>query len=488
MKKKIVLDESCEKNSRVQDDSIMEEKWRVFSESIAPKFGKALSDEITEAMRDLYSIFSVNVLKWSANLFDPEIGGYYYSNSARDFEDTVYNGKTYKLLPDLESTYQGDGFLYTSLIDTSSSERVPSWYGEKIVKFVKGLQNKENGYFYHPQWTKEEVDKMVSRRGRDLQWAVRLLERYGSSPTYDTPLGTKGDGLLADGTPVDMTDAYHYIPATEEEKEKEKNHVAPHLVDKESFEKYLSEIKIVDDKHNNSYTIGNRFESQGLQILARDMALRESGADYSLCDILKNWFDGYFNYKTGTWTDCTEVSYVDVNGILKIAAAYNRTRRPLPDAAASMRAAISVILSDKDPVHVCSVLNPWYAISNIRENVAKYTPTDRKNELSEKIEAIRLELLRNYPEMIRATKKKLMLFQKSDGSFSYYKNTTAYCSQGMPVAHGAPDEGDLNATNICQFGILGHIFSALNTEVVPVFSEADRLEVIKLLEKNAKIK
>jgi len=67
MKKEIMLDESCEKNSRVQDDSIMEEKWRLFSESISPKLGEALSGEITEAMRDLYSIFSVDVLKWSAN-------------------------------------------------------------------------------------------------------------------------------------------------------------------------------------------------------------------------------------------------------------------------------------------------------------------------------------------------------------------------------------------------------------------------------------
>lgn len=484
-----MLDESCEKNSRVQDDSIMEEKWRLFSESISPKLGEALSGEITEAMRDLYSIFSVDVLKWSANLFDPEIGGYYYSNSGRDFEDTVYNGKTYKLLPDLESTYQGDGFLYTSLIDTSAAERVPAWYGEKIVKFVKGLQNKENGYFYHPQWTKEEVDEKVSRRGRDLQWAVRLLERYGASPTYDTPLGTRGDGLLADGTPADMNGAYRYVPETKEEIEKTKKSVAPQLVDKESFEKYLSENKIGSGKYDNSYTVGNRIASQGPEILARDKALKAGGADYSLCDILKNWFDGYFNYKTGTWSNCSEseIKYADVNGILKVSAAYNCVERPLPDPVASMRAVLSVITSDADPVHVCSVLNPWFAISNIRTNVEKFTPAKEKEEAKKEIDKIRKELGSHYPALIRATKEKLALFVKPDGSFSYYKNNTAFCSQGMPVAYEAVNEGDLNATNICQFGILGHIFSVLGVETVPVFTEEDRLEYISILEKNAKI-
>ena len=483
------LDQKSCVESQLDRKAWEEGKWRKFEDSLIPRYGDSLAKEITEAMRELYSIYNVDVVKWYANLFDPEIGGCYYSNSGRDYEQTTYNGVTYKLLPDLESTFQGLGIAYTSLIDTKETERIPAWVGERIVKFIKGLQDKESGYFYHPQWGKEATDKFPQRRGRDLQWAVRLLERFGSAPTYDTPMGTKGDGILADGTPADMNGAYRYVPETKEEIEKTKKSVAPQLVDKESFEKYLSENKIGSGKYDNSYTVGSRIAAQGPEILARDKALKAGGADYSLCDILKNWFDGYFNYKTGTWSDCSEseIKYADVNGILKVSAAYNCVERPLPDPVASMRAVLSVITSDADPVHVCSVLNPWFAISNIRTNVEKFTSAKEKEEAKKEIDKIRKELGSHYPALIRATKEKLALFVKPDGSFSYYKNNTAFCSQGMPVAYEAVNEGDLNATNICQFGILGHIFSVLGVETVPVFTEEDRLEYISILEKNAKI-
>lgn len=463
------------------------QRWDDLSAKLSEKYGKELGEDIVSSLRDLYSIYTVDVAKWYANLFDPEIGGYYYSNSGRDFDEATYNGVTYKLLPDIESTYQGDGFLHSSLVEKSSVQ-VPAWYIEKIVKFVKGLQDKETGYFYHPQWGKEHTDKFLSRRGRDLQMAVRILARYGSAPTYDTPLGTPGDGILPDGTPADMNGAYRYKAAIPEEKGEANRMVAPHLVDKESFEKYLAEIAVIYDKDKSSYSVGNHFESQGPQILARDEVLRAEGANYSLCDILKNWFDDRFNPKTGIWSASEKVGYTEVNGILKIAATYNKIQRPLPDPVTSMRTAISIITSDEDPVHVCSVLNPWYALSIIRENVEKFVSNEKNGELYQLVEDVRLELVNHYPELIRATVRKLQLFRKPDGSFSYYENNTAFCSQGLPVAHGAPNEGDLNATNICNFGIIGHIFHGLGVEALPLFTEADRLEYIKILEENAKIK
>ena len=486
MKAKTMAKNSCIADGVIRDKEKMEEKWSSLFERLALAWGEPHARDILEALSELYSIYTVDVAKWYANLFDPEIGGYYYSNSARDFEEATYNGETYKLLPDIESTYQGDGFLHSSLVEVSATKSVPSWYSEKIVKFVKSLQDKESGYFYHPQWGKKLTDQFLSRRGRDLQMAVKVLERYGSAPTYDTPLGTHGDGLLADGTPADMTDAYQYKPASAKEKEKADRAVAPHLVDKESFEKYLADIAVDYDKTKNSYTVGNHFEAQGPQILARDEALRSEGAKYSLCDILKEWFDERFNPETGIWSASETVGYTEVNGILKVAAAYNKIHRPLPDPVASMRAAIGVITSYDDPKHVCSVLNPWYAISIIRENVERYISTEKKGELAAEVDSVRRELIRQYPELVRATTKKLRMFRKPDGSFSYYENNTAFCSQGMPVAHGAPNEGDLNATNICNFGIIGHIFSGLGEEALPIFTETDRLEYVRILEKNLK--
>lgn len=465
---------------RLVDSKYKEEKWLELEASLTEKFGEKISSEIVKAFRELYSLYSSEVMKWCAGLFDPVIGGYYYSNSGRDFDNVDYNGKNYKLRPDLESTYQADGFLRSSLLHTDVEERMPKWVGESIVKFIKPLQDKESGYFYHPQWDKDEI--LLSRRGRDIQWAVRLLERYGAKPTYDTPLGTKGDGLLADGSAADMNGAYTYLPEINPNVEQKKECVAPHLVDKESFEAYLATIEIDPEASGTSYKIGNHFESQGLEIVARDKALAARGADYSLADILKKWLDERYVPQTGCWAKC--IDHGAVNGVLKICAAYNKIKKPIPDPLASMRAAISVITRDDlIPQHVCSVLNPWYAVSMILENVRCYQG-DKAEKISESVLAVKREMINNYPAMIRATKNNISKFLKPDGSFSYYIGHTSFCSQGMPVAHEANDEGDLNATNICNFGIIGHIFSVLGVRPVPIFTEADRMEYIRVLEKN----
>ena len=58
-------------------------------------------DEFVEAMKQLYTLSTDNLISWFANLYDPAIGGYYYSNSGRD---------TYGFLPDIESTNQATNY------------------------------------------------------------------------------------------------------------------------------------------------------------------------------------------------------------------------------------------------------------------------------------------------------------------------------------------------------------------------------------------
>ena len=59
-------------------------------------------DEVAEAMKELQSLFTDGLPVWFANLWDDGIGGFYYSNSARDNEG---------FLPDIESTSQALGNL-----------------------------------------------------------------------------------------------------------------------------------------------------------------------------------------------------------------------------------------------------------------------------------------------------------------------------------------------------------------------------------------
>jgi hypothetical protein len=73
-----------------EDELARDVKWMAIKESVSP--------EIYSALRTWYSNFDGSVsVGWLANLYDTEIGGFYYSNSARDNEP---------FRPDLESTFQ----------------------------------------------------------------------------------------------------------------------------------------------------------------------------------------------------------------------------------------------------------------------------------------------------------------------------------------------------------------------------------------------
>ena len=69
-----------------------------YYESYEKFFGREAALELEK----LYGIFDAGTLTWAARLLDPEIGGFYYSNSARDNEG---------FLPDVESTTQLVGVL-----------------------------------------------------------------------------------------------------------------------------------------------------------------------------------------------------------------------------------------------------------------------------------------------------------------------------------------------------------------------------------------
>ena len=110
MSAKFSFTESDIAAQRLIDNEYKEQKWQELESALSQKYGESSSREIVEAFRELYSLYSSDVMRWCAGLFDPVIGGYYYSNSGRDFDNVDYNGKNYKLRPDLESTYQADGF------------------------------------------------------------------------------------------------------------------------------------------------------------------------------------------------------------------------------------------------------------------------------------------------------------------------------------------------------------------------------------------
>lgn len=454
-----------------KDAEYLRQRWRELEKNLAAEMGADQAKEIVLALRELYSIYSKDVVDWHANLYDPSVGGYYFSNSARENEG---------FLPDIESTmfalgsFRGLGMAGKFNNDIFSA--LPPFMKAQVGKFVKGLQD-PNGYFYHPQWGKEMTDSHKPRRGRDLTMVTRIFEWLGMSPTYDTPHGVKGDGLLADGTPVEIRPQAAVPESPDGGKVYD-----PVLKDKESFLEYLSGFKIDLDKPNTSYEVGSAFECQAPEILARDKELEAAGADYRLADILVEWFAKYQDPETGAFVNPDRIGLGAVNGILKIASAIHRVGRTFPYAVEAFRTARNVIVSDEEPNTVCWVLNPWYSLTVIMNNVAETSRRNNDYAAERQIAELRAEMIKNYPEMIRATAKKLMKFRKPDGSFSYLKERTSHVSHEMPVAVSGTNEGDFNSTNICTAGIVGHIFVMLKQEMIPFFTEADRLRYVAIIE------
>ena len=457
-----------------KDDEIVSSAWNAFSN----KAGNAA----TAALRQMYNdLYSDKLLTWFASLYDADLGGFYFSASARDNYQVEYEGSYYELLPDIESTAQAIGFIEDSGMMTgfnSLRDVLPLEMQEQIIKFIKQKQV-PGGYFYHPQWPEEKAS--ISRRSRDLTNAVTLLKKLGAKPTYTTTTNIEGDGILWDGTPVSAKGLTLPLDVSCEEAVAvvvaATTSVPSHLVDKDSFQTYLdglsSKIK------SNSYEVGHELSTQTTEIKARDAYLKSQGADYSLVDMLISFLDSKCSATSGHWG--TAGTYSGLNGLMKISSVYEALSAPLPYPEAAARSAIDTITkADVSGSTVCYAYNSWVAICNIISNVKNH----RTSDASTIINNIRGELRSNAAALITATAEKQGSFICDDGSFSYYKTKNTETSQGMPVALPGIKEGDINATTICSTKTLEYMFKAFDYPVVPIFSLSDLVTFISLTSEN----
>ena len=451
------------------DEASTNASWAELEESLTEKYGSESAAAIAQALKELYTLYSGDMVDWFANLYDPEIGGFYYSMSARD---------NLGFLPDLESTYQTLGFIATSgMIEGSIKDFIPEDMQNQIVAFTRGLQDQTSGYFYHPQWTKADTDAHPERRGRDVSNAVRILSYFGKLPLYDAPDGTKGEGsvvatasMLTRRLSTSTVSAVSMVTYTSSEEG-----VPDYLLNDVNFSAYLAQYD--ETIKTEAYWVGNLLESMATQIVQRDKVLAERGENYSLAKIATDWLTSHQDSETGLWETYEGQEYDCVNGILKISSAYNKMGYAVPNGLKLLDYAIDAITSTADPHHVCCVLNTWYAISVLTTNISTFSET-----AEEDIAAIRDACISNYPEMIRATKEKYALFVKNEGSskggFSYFQNKTSNTSQGMKVALSNVNEADVNATYICSSGTIGHIFGFLGVQQVDILTPADGLSFL----------
>lgn len=406
-----------------------EQQWQRLSDEVTRRGGNG--NDVVEAYKELYSVHNEEgIATWLGGLFDPDIGGFYYSNSARDNEYGEYNGEKHYFLPDIESTNQATNFLMTTRMIGSCME-LPEWMRKKIIAFNCSLQDPDDGFIYHPQWGK---NIRQSRRGRDLMWSVAMEEKFN----FKLPYPTANERLKAG---LENPDKKDEIMAS----------LPDYFKSRDAYNDYLCSFNW-DEK---AYAAGNTLAAQGDQIVAAGLA-----------DATVDFLNSIQNKDTGIWGKKT--GYDATNGILKITCFYEMAKKPIPNPLAVAMSAMDCITLDTRCETVCWQYNAWYSVRNIINNLRTFGG----EEGNKTADGIVTEMLRRAPDGIRATAKKVRTFVCDDGSYSYTPEFSSSTSQASRVSLGLK-EGDVNATVINCTGVIHNSLRALelNGLYVPLFGK-----------------
>ena len=223
---------------------------------------RTLGEAVTASLMRLYDFYGENIYKWFARLYEPVLGGFYYSNSARDHEG---------FLPDIESTTQVlemiDGTGMTAECGGRIGDVLPDGIRLRILNFAQGLQDPEDGFFYHRQWGKNIGS---SRKGRDINSSIGVCHRMNGEPLYTTAL----ERLRS--APRESLSSVSSVPE--------------YMTDAAKLDEYLATLNVNYDSHG----VGHTLESQGSQLKATGMIER-------VCD----WLDSH-QQDNGLWQPITD--------------------------------------------------------------------------------------------------------------------------------------------------------------------------------------
>jgi len=443
-----VSDEAYRASGVVKSDVFKTEEYLNSARSKArdedfEKLAAVIDSESASAIRELYKLYDENTYIWLANLYDPDIGGFYYSPSARN---------TVGFLPDLESTVQALEFLENTGLANIANQKYTKLLPQKTISelsgFVTSLQA-ENGYFYHPQWG---TAISSSRRGRDLGWATKFINATGIVPKYDSPTGGfKGESSVK-ASSLQLTSSllsYSKINAVSK--------VIPVAASsvystEESFKAYLDALF----QNGDSYSAANSLNSTAGEIKA-------NGRWEFLLNYLRS-----IQKTNGLWE--SEVSYNSINGLMKLSEFFGTD---FPRAKQALDSVLKIIMLDigDDVETICYVYNPWVCLDAILPSCTAGERAEIKQFLSE-----------NMAELVRITTAKLAAFRQLDGGFSMNQDSSAHTSQGALVAVIGSCESDVNATAIAASTVIKSMFGTYGLKAPSIYCKYDSLHFLDALE------
>ena len=446
------------------------ERWALLEAQI----GKDAAD----AVKKLYDYYGNEWVTWSANLYDPNTGFFYYSNSARDNDTVTYGGVVYDLLPDVESTCQTLDMMQElglfRKFNNSWTGALPEEMQIKCLAYAQAMQSEDDGYFYHPQW--RGINTSSTRRGRDYSQALLIIRKLGGTPLY-TPANDRIENGTAQGT-ASVIAAFMESDAHKSSVTLTNSSLPSHLQSEEALRAYIDYLMA----HNSCHGVGHILSSQASQIKAAGLG-----------DACIAYLDTFQDPETGHFYNrrYEEHEYDKVSAIIKLSSLYSALGARMKYMDKVIDSAIATICSSYEPSdhNICFIYNAWGGLGAAMGNVAANNDPDATDNTN--IEVVRAKVLARLPEMIDATISKLSKFRYDDGSFSFKPGMTSPVMEGSPVAiitgqygnnifYGLP-EGDVNATTVAIYYTLNGLFSVLDVSRIPLLTYADYREFIKII-------
>ncbi len=450
-----------EERQRKEEEARQEKAAREW----ATRFDVISDAETRAAVKDFYEEFydPEALIRWWAGLYDPDLGGFYYANSARD---------TKGYLPDMESTYQIVQRLRVLDPNTDLAHFLGPEITAKMIEFYQSKQDPDDGYFYHPQWSKAVSRRNVMRYTRDQDWAITVLKWLHSAPLYPTAL----DRAAGSAGTVDVT-----VQRLASQAGLTPNPAADWQPNVQSVTSYVNNLlatKSCESWSNTLQTQLSTFEATGMLDAVLDVLDAKINPEYGLWvtryDASK---DVYYNLMK---TPTSEVPYGIYTCAYKVMIMYNAGNRVVPYASKMVENAIKAIESRDPGVRVTYIFNPWATLGNVRENLVKYGTSAMVADYDAQIKA-------NILEMLSALKGSLGKYKRSDGSYSYLQSGSKSTIYDTPVSTGAK-EGDVNGNNLVMSFAM-HICHTIGLErMIPVFGEQHGKLMQELLANAPKIR
>lgn len=425
--------------------------------------------ELLEAFRTAYNYYDgKKLIEWVAHLYDPEVGGFYYSNSARDYEP---------FRPDIESTAFALSLVTNHGAIKDRNEQLPENIKRAIVSFAKGLQSSNDGYFYHPQWPQGRENLNVDRYGRDIPSACGVITSFwlddGSGvkrqqrPNFCAP----GAAKCARHADTDERCSFPELPVpkvTPDAAAPKRPYRHPDYSSREAFLLWIDEFNGGEGVKDNS---GNAHNLAELRYEVIKYGYYDTVVDY-LDRIQAEIYDEQIAAgvtPSGVWQ--RETNYRAVWGLLKYLAYYNldstHTRRiDIKYVPHIINTCIKVMKMPSDgQYHMNDIMNQWMGMQRVISNVKKYYGDDEAAKIYEQIRPYGAELIAN-------TLAKIAPFKMTDGSFSYKPD-----GHSLPRIYGTPIslglvEGDLNAV-ILATNTYRCFYTCMGYTPVPLFTPED---------------